>query len=225
MPYDEWTTDSSSDSEGAEKDPFADPPKSEFVIPSPVSLSDAEDDVSPSQYRKEMVLKESRGRPDEEEEEEDDCEEEEEDEEEEDAHPMKEKSVERMYTDVINIARQLTTRLEDTRKKELMSRKKTARQFLILNLLLPSQLNIAMSDSRRPDTLAIKSGQGSSTRMSFTNATLLAHPKLDLLVFVCRKDGELSGLKRRRPLLMINSTSGCRSMDVLKWPKPDCMKI
>jgi hypothetical protein len=43
---------------------------------------------------------------------------------------VKEKSVESMYSEVINIARQLTTRLEDTRKKELMSRKKSACQSL-----------------------------------------------------------------------------------------------
>jgi hypothetical protein len=130
MPGGEWTSDSSCDSDGAEKDPFAHPPTSDFVIPSPETLSDAEEDDSPSQYRKEMVLKESHARHDDEEEEDEDCEEEEAEEEEEDAHPVKENSVERMYTDVINIARQLTTTLEDTRKKELMSRKKTARQSL-----------------------------------------------------------------------------------------------
>ena len=130
-----------------------------------------------------------------------------------------------MYTEVINIARQLTTRLEDTRRKELMSRKKSARQSLDLILLLPSKLNIAMSDSLRPDTPANKSGHRSSRRMIFTNATLLAHPKLDLLVFVCRKGGELSGQKRRRQLLLNNSMSGLRSMDELKWPKPDSLKI
>ena len=131
VPCGEWTSDSSSDSDGSEKDPFAHPPTSDFVIPSPLSLSDADEDDSPSQYRKEMASKESRGRPDDEEEEEEEEDEEEEvEEDEEDADPVKEKSVQHMYTEVINIARQLTTRLEDTRKKELMSRKKTARQSL-----------------------------------------------------------------------------------------------
>jgi hypothetical protein len=130
MPRGEWTSDSSGDSDGSEKDPFAHPPTSQFVIPSPETLSDAEEDDSPSQYRKEMARKQSRGQSDDEEEEEDDVEEEELEEEEEDFEPVKEKSVQSMYTEVINIARQLTTRLEDTRKKELMSRKKSARQSL-----------------------------------------------------------------------------------------------
>jgi hypothetical protein len=78
-----------------------------------------------------MVSKQSRRRSDDEEEEEEDGEEEEEEEdEEEDPEPVKEKSVESMYSEVINIARQFTTILEDTRKKELMSRKKGARQSL-----------------------------------------------------------------------------------------------
>ncbi len=86
--------------------------------------------TSPSQYRKEMASEESRGQSDdEEEEEEEDGEEEEMDEEEESPEPAKEKSVESMYSEVINIARRFTTILEDTRKKELMSRKKSARQF------------------------------------------------------------------------------------------------
>jgi hypothetical protein len=137
MPGDEWTSDSSSDSE---KDPFAHPPTSDFVIPSPVSLSDADEDDSPSQYRKEMASKESRGRPDDEEEEEEEDEEEEVEEEVEDADPVKEKSVQHMYTEVINIARQLTTRLEDTRRKELMSRKKSARQSLDFDSPPPKQV-------------------------------------------------------------------------------------
>jgi hypothetical protein len=132
MPRGEWTSDSSSDLDGADNDPFADPPTSGLVIPSPETLSDAEEDASPSQYRKEMASKESCGQSDdeEEEEEEEDGEEEEMDEEEEDPEPVKEKSVESMYSEFINIARQFTTILEDTRKKELMSRKKTARLSL-----------------------------------------------------------------------------------------------
>jgi hypothetical protein len=57
MPRGEWTSDSSSDSEGSEKDPFADPPTSDFIIPSPETLSDVEEDVSPSQYRKKWQVK------------------------------------------------------------------------------------------------------------------------------------------------------------------------
>jgi hypothetical protein len=55
MPRSEWSTDSFCDSDGSEKDPFADPPTSNFIVPSPVTLSDAEEDASPSLYRKEMA--------------------------------------------------------------------------------------------------------------------------------------------------------------------------
>ena len=78
MPRGEWTSDSSCDSDGSYRDPFADPPTSELIVPSPVTLSDAEEDASPSQYRKEMASKQCRGQSDGEEgEEEDDGEEEE----------------------------------------------------------------------------------------------------------------------------------------------------
>jgi hypothetical protein len=133
MPRGEWTSDSSSDSDGTVKDPFADPQTSDFIIPSPKTLSDAEDDVSPSQYRKEMASKQSRGQSDDEDgEEEDDGEEEEMDEEEEAREPVKENrsAMESMYSDVINIARSFTSMVEETKRKELMSRKKTARLFL-----------------------------------------------------------------------------------------------
>ena len=131
MPRGEWTSDSSSDSEGSQKDPFSHPPTTDLVIPSPVSLSDAEDDVSPSLYRKEKMREQSRRQSDDEEEEEEEEEDEEEEEEVEESVPVKGKSVESMYSEVINIARQFTTILEDTRKKELMSRsKKGARQSL-----------------------------------------------------------------------------------------------
>ncbi len=43
---------------------------------------------------------------------------------------VQEKSVQSMYTDVLNIARRFSTILEDTRRKELMARKKSARQSL-----------------------------------------------------------------------------------------------
>jgi hypothetical protein len=97
-----------------------------------VTLRDVEEDASPSQYRKEMASKESRGRSDDEEgEEEDDSEEEEMEEEEEAREPVKENrsAMESMYSNVINIARKFTKMVEDTRKKELMSRK-TARHSL-----------------------------------------------------------------------------------------------
>ena len=55
MQRSEWTSDSSGDSDGSEKDPFADPPTSDSIVPSPETLSDAEEDASPSQYRKEMA--------------------------------------------------------------------------------------------------------------------------------------------------------------------------
>ena len=64
MPPAEWTSDSSSESDGSEKDPFAIPLNSDLVIPSPVTLSDAEEDASPSQYRKEMASKEYSGQSD-----------------------------------------------------------------------------------------------------------------------------------------------------------------
>jgi hypothetical protein len=104
MPRGEWTSDSSShdDSDGSGKDPFADPPTSNFVIPSPETLSDAEEDASPSQYQKEMASKESRVQSDDEEvEEEDDGEEEEMEEEEEAREPVKEKrsAMESMYSE------------------------------------------------------------------------------------------------------------------------------
>lgn len=84
MPRSEWSSDSSSDSDGAEKDPFADPPTIGFNISSPEMVSDSEQDASPSQYRKEMASKACRGQFDDEEEvEEDDVEEEEMQEEEE----------------------------------------------------------------------------------------------------------------------------------------------
>ena len=57
MPRADWTTDSSCDSDGSEKDPFAIPLNSDLIVPSPVTLSDAEEDASPSQYRKEMESK------------------------------------------------------------------------------------------------------------------------------------------------------------------------
>ena len=90
MPRGEWTSDSSSDSDGSQKDPFAHPPTSGFVIPSPETLSDAEEDDTPSQYRKEMANKESRRQSDVEEED-DDGEEEDIEEEEESCEPVKEK--------------------------------------------------------------------------------------------------------------------------------------
>jgi hypothetical protein len=130
MPRGDWTSDgSSSDSDGSEKDPF-----SNFNVPSPVLLSDAEDDASPSQYRKEMASKASRGQSDvEEDEEEDGGEEEEMEEEEETGAPflaLRPKiKIGDMYSEFINMTRQFTSLVEDTRKQELMSRK-TARQSL-----------------------------------------------------------------------------------------------
>ena len=64
MPRADWTSDSSSDSDGSEKDPFAIPLNSDLIVPSPVTLSDAEEDASPSQYRKEMASKEYSGQSD-----------------------------------------------------------------------------------------------------------------------------------------------------------------
>jgi hypothetical protein len=80
MPSSKWNTDSACDSDALELDPFADPPTSDLIVPSPVTqltLSDAEDDASPSQYRKEMEKKECRGQSDDEDGEEENGEEEE----------------------------------------------------------------------------------------------------------------------------------------------------
>jgi hypothetical protein len=81
MPRSDWTSDSSGESDGSEKDPFADPPTTKFNVPSPVTLSDAEEDASPSQYQKEMLRKQARRQSDDEEVEEDEEEEEMEEEE------------------------------------------------------------------------------------------------------------------------------------------------
>ena len=132
MPPAEWTSDSSSESDGSEKDPFAIPLNSDLVIPSPVTLSDAEEDASPSQYRKEMESKQYIT-SDYEEGEELEEEEEEEDFEQETAAPKSARgmppAMEEVYSEFLNMARKFTSMVEDTRKKELMSRK-TARQSL-----------------------------------------------------------------------------------------------
>jgi hypothetical protein len=61
---------------------------------------------------------------------------------------------------------------------------------LILILLLPSQQNIAISNSPRPDTPVNKSGQRRTMMMMMMmNVTLCAHPKLALLVFVWKNFG------------------------------------
>jgi hypothetical protein len=117
MPRSDWTSDSSSESDGSEKDPFAEPGITEFNVPSPVLLSDAEEDASPSQYRKEMTSKESRGQSDDEEEEEDDDEEEMEEEEEtrEPVIPHRPK-IDDMYSDFINMTRKFTSMVEKHQK-------------------------------------------------------------------------------------------------------------
>jgi hypothetical protein len=52
--------DVSSRSSNSNADPFAaQQSQMEFVIPSPVTLSDAKEDVTPSQYRKKMARKET----------------------------------------------------------------------------------------------------------------------------------------------------------------------
>ncbi len=131
MPRSDWSTDSSCDSDGSEKDPFAVPATSEFNVPSPVTLSDAEEDASPSLCRNEMQSKECRGQSDDEDGEEDDGEEEEM--EEEAAAPELVKphrpKIDEMYFEFINMACKFSSMVEDTRKQELMSRK-TARQSL-----------------------------------------------------------------------------------------------
>ena len=133
MPPAEWTSDSSSDSDGSEKDPFAIPLNSELVVPSPVTLSDSEEDASPSQYRKEMESKQYITSDYEEGEEQEEEEEEEEEIEQETAAPKpargKRPAMDEMYTEFLNMARKFTSMVEDTRKQELMSRK-TARQSL-----------------------------------------------------------------------------------------------
>ena len=68
MPRSDWTSDSSGESDGSEKDPFADPLTTKFNVPSPETLSDAEEDASPSQYEKEMLREQARRQSDDEEE-------------------------------------------------------------------------------------------------------------------------------------------------------------
>ncbi len=119
MPRSEWTSDSSCDSDGSRKDPFAEPLTTDLIIPSQEMLSDADEDASPSQYRKEMASKESCGQSDDEEEEkEDDGEEEEMEEEEEALEPVKphRPKMDDMYSEFINMARKFTSMVEDTRK-------------------------------------------------------------------------------------------------------------
>jgi hypothetical protein len=131
MPRSRWTSDSASESDGSQKDPFAVPPTTKFNVPSPVTLSDAEEDASPSQYRKEMVRKQARRQSDDEDEEEEDGEEEEMEEQEEEEILVKRNrpKMDDMYSEFMNMARKFTSLVEDTRKQELMSRK-TARQSL-----------------------------------------------------------------------------------------------
>jgi hypothetical protein len=173
-----------------------------------------------------MASKESRGQSDDEDgEEEEDGEEAEMDEEEEAREPVKEKrsAMESMYSDVINIDSKFTEMVEDTRKKELKSRKKTARQSLDFD-----------SPPRKPAKYSHQQFTPPRQARELTKATQyedddcerdsLCSSQLALLVFVCRKGGELSGPKRRR-LLAMNSKSGLSSMPVLKWPKPDKSKI
>jgi hypothetical protein len=105
MPRSKWSTDSSCDSDGSEKDLFADPPTSDLIVPSPVTLSDAEEDASPSQYRKEMASKECRGQSDDEEGEDDNGEEEKMEEVDAVPEPVRphRPEMEDMYSDIINI--------------------------------------------------------------------------------------------------------------------------
>ena len=65
MPAHEYDSSSSSDGDGSEKDPFADPPTDGLIVPSPLSLSASDDDASPSQYRKaQMASMHSRHKSD-----------------------------------------------------------------------------------------------------------------------------------------------------------------
>jgi hypothetical protein len=179
-----------------------------------------------------MASKECCGQSDDEEgEEEDESEEEEMDEEEEAPEPVKENAMESMYSDVINIARQFTKMVEDTRKKELMSRK-TARQSLDFDSPPPKPAKYRHQRFTPPPTRqrtnkdnTVTSQYDDDDDYERDSLCLSQFPKLALLVFVCRKGGELSGLKARRVLLSMNSNSGLMSMDVLKWPKPDSSKI
>jgi hypothetical protein len=106
MPCSKWSSDSSSGSDGSEKDPLADPPTSDFIVPSPVTLSDAEEDASPSLYRKEMARKECRGQSDDEEGEDDDGEEEEMEEVDDVPEPVRPHRPERedMYSEILNLS-------------------------------------------------------------------------------------------------------------------------
>ncbi len=132
MPRSYWGSDSSCDSDGSGKDPFAEQRTTGFIIPSPEVLSDFEEDATPSQYRKAMSRKESRGHSDDEEGEKEDDDVEEEMEEEEEARELVKPHRPKMddvYSDFINMACKFTSMVEDTRKQDLMSRK-PARQSL-----------------------------------------------------------------------------------------------
>ena len=132
MPAHEYDSSSSSDGDGSEKDPFADPPTDGLIVPSPLSLSASDDDASPSQYQKErMAAMHSRHKSDNDGTEDDgeaDQFQEESEQESEHEHRPKSRSgptdqSDQMYSHFINMARQFTEMVEDTRKQSLMSRK------------------------------------------------------------------------------------------------------
>jgi hypothetical protein len=111
---------SDSESEDSEKDPFEVSDK-ELVIPSPVELSETDADASPSsQYRLEMAGRQTGGRSFHKEEEINDDEEEdiEDDEEEESDVPLKQSkshATADMFSKFLNMTRQFTELVEDTR--------------------------------------------------------------------------------------------------------------
>ena len=226
MPRSDWTSDSSGESDGSEKDPFADQPTTKFNVPSPVLLSDAEDDASLSQYQKEMLRQQARRQSDDEEEEEEDDFEEEEMEKEKEEIPAKRNrpKMDDMYSEFMNMARKFTSLVEDTRKQELMSRK-TARQSLEFDSPPRQPAKYRHPQFTPPRHAREKFRQRRMMMMMISNATLCAHRKLALLVFVCRKGGELLVLKTRRLQVLPKSISGLKSMHLLKWPKPDSLKI
>ncbi len=90
-----------------------------FNVPSPVTLSDAEENASPSLYRKEMASKKCRDQSDDEDGEDDDGEEEGMDEEAAAPEPVKphRSKIEGMYSEFINMARKFTSMVTDSRWK------------------------------------------------------------------------------------------------------------
>jgi hypothetical protein len=119
-----------------------------------------------------------------------------------------------------------TSMVEDMRKKEMMLHK-TARQSLDFDSPPSKLAKYRHQRFTPPRHAAKKSGQCRTMMMimMIMNVALCAHPKLALLVFVCRKGGVLLGPKKRRQVRPKTSSGGLRTKRMLKWPKRDSLKL